>query len=685
VTGSADHLRGLAKAWLQAVAASAYVPMSAQELEDLLHELLRTLVGALEAEPFSAKPGARVGAQMVRAQMVGMDTLERSLDLLTGGLLDGPDEARNLVALFGALATGYANALRRRTLEQQEDMKRALLFAKQRAERVMRATENRFREVFTSSPIGVAITDLDGGFLETNPALEDILGTRAKELVGRSLTDYLAEDEPNPVLKPPRGRLKLVRDDDEVAWVFVAMSPLRDGPGEPTSYVTIVQDLSELQLLQGQFGHQLMHDALTGAANRISFESRLERQLGQAGPDASVTLCCLNLDAFSVLNDGLGHQIGDHMLRTVAKRLEAVVDGEIAVVARTGGDEFAILIEDGEHTLDVPALVERINDALAEPEYFGGRGVALTASIGVVRCPATRLPGAELLRAADSALHAARAGGRRQWMLFDPRQDERTRQDWRDASALPGAFESGELEVGYQPVVRLTDRQTVAMSAGLRWTRRPDGPLDEQDTARLAERTGHSILFGPWLLRQACENNAMWRPAAGEETDSVLRIRLSRLQSADDDLVAAVLRAIGTAEISPRLLEIAFDTGAVLEEFGSAPDNLQVVDEIGVRAALWPFNGGPRELALLAGSPARSVILDDLLGGDAAIPVLSRAVESLVVAVKEIGARVSVDGVATEDAARRWAGIGVDTARGPLFGDPADLDQILSGNGSAAE
>lgn len=677
MTTDEDPRRGLANEWLQVVAASAYVPMSVPELEAHLYDLVRMLTEALAAQPFSPAAGSRVGAQMVAGQLVGLDTLERSLALLAVRLFDF-GQPRDVVALLGALSSGYANALRKRTLAQQEDMKRALLSAKHRAEQVMRATESRFREVFTSTPIGVAITDLDGRILEANPALATILACHPPDLAGASLADYLADDEPASVLHPPRGRLKLVRCDGDTAWVFVAVSPLREGPEAPTSYVMTVQDLSELQLLQGRFGHQLVHDGLTGVANRLYFESALETRLGRAEPGASVTLCCVNLDGFSVLNKGLGHRVGDHLLRTVAKRLEDVVAGEKALIARTGGDEFAVLIEDSPRTPEIPELVGRINEALAEPEYVDGQGIAVTASIGVVRCPASRMSGTELFRAADAALHGARASGRRQWMQFDERHDERVRRDYRDAAALPGAFESGELEVGYRPVVRLADRHTVAMEAALHWPQRADGPRSDRETMRLAEGTGQSVLFGPWLLRTACGN----RPRGPvDEGDPVLRIRLSRLQSADDDLVAAVLRATESAALPPHLLELAFDTGAVLEEFGSAPDNLEVVAEIGVRTALCPFNGGPRELALLERTPARSVILDDRLAAEP----LPRSVELLVASVKELGAAVSVDNVRTEAQAGRWAGAGVDTAQGPLFGELSELAQVSAANGRTAE
>ncbi|HEU5470852.1 MAG TPA: diguanylate cyclase [Actinophytocola sp.] len=683
--------RELTSTWMNVVAASTYVAMTSRELEDYLHELVLMLAEALVAEPFDPRPGAEVGARMVTGALVGSDTLALSVRLLVEGLLDlgGPadrDRMRNLAALLSAMCTGYAEAVRRRTLDQQEDMKRALLSAKQRAEQVLRATETRFREVFTSSPTGIAITDLDGRFVDVNPALVEILGSQPDRLSGAGLSDYLAPDEAEDVTDPPRGRLKLVRDDGETAWVYVALSPLREGPGRPESYVLTVQDLSELQLLQGRFGHQLLHDALTGLANRLHFESAVETRLGRADPDLTVTLCCLNLDAFGALNNGLGHQAADRLLRTVAKRLVDVMAAENALVARTGGDEFAVLIEDSPTTPEIPELVDRINEALAEPEYVDGVGVAVNASVGVVRRPVAETSGAELFRAADAALHAARATGRRQWRGFDAERDARVQARYRDAAALPGAFEDGELGVGYRPVVRLDDRRTVAITAGLRWSGRPSGPLGERETMALAELTGQSVLCGPWMLRTACAHLPSWRSAMGMADAAALRVRLSRLQSADDDLVAAVLAAVEAAGVEPSLLEIGFDTGAVLEEFGSAADNLQVVAEIGVRTALCDWDGGLRQLDLLEHCPALSVVLGDPFAGrDDVGAALLRAAEASVGAAKGIGAVVSVDGIGTEQAAIRWAELGVDTAQGPLFGELTDVERALSGTGRPAQ
>jgi predicted signal transduction protein with EAL and GGDEF domain len=363
-----------------------------------------------------------------------------------------------------------------------------------------------------------------------------------------------------------------------------------------------------------------------------------------------------------------------------------VVAAESALVARTGGDEFAILIEDSPATPEIPVLIDQINEALAEPEYVDGCGIAVNATVGVVRRPVSDTTGSELFRAADAALHCARVTGRRQWLGYDSAQDARGRERYRAAAALPGAFENGELEVSYRPVVRLSDRQTVAVEAVLHWTGRADGPLDERETMELAELTGQSVLFGPWVMRTACASLPRLRVTSGAPDSAVLRIRLSRLQTADGDLVAAVLRAIEPADAPADLLEIAFDTDAVQAELGSAVDNLQVAAEIGVRTALCGWDGGPRQVDLLDRSPARSVILRDPFRGRSNLStVVTSAVEATVRTAKTIGAVVSVDGVCQESDAAWWAEIGVDTAAGSLFGGPTDLDQALTGNGEAAQ
>ncbi|SDD60899.1 GGDEF domain-containing protein [Actinokineospora iranica] len=670
--------QSLVRGWLRVVAATAYVPASAADVESLLSGLLAELTAAVAADPVDTARAARVGERMVTGALTGEATLAGSLRVLGRGLLDGGHDPVAVVSALGAVATGYAGALRIRTLDQQENMKVALLTAKQRAERDRRHTETRFREVFTASSIGIAITELDGRFVEVNPALAAILGCPVDELANRSLAEFIVpDDDPNL----PGDRKLLIRPGGDTAWVYLTTSLLRGDDGQPVYRVAMVQDLSELQLLGSRLSHQNLHDALTGLANRLHFESRLEAVHGQAPPGSVLTLLCLDLDAFSLVNTTHGHLAGDRLLRTVAHRLATAVAGHDALVARVDGDEFAVLIVHGRTAPPVAEVVELVTGELSEPDYDGHLGLAATASVGVARAHAADTSSAELFRAADAALRHSRETGKHQWTEFDSRADHRARKIGRGATALPAAWENGELTVAYRPVVRLSDNAPVRVRA---LVHKPGS----ESASDLAEMTGLSVALGPWLINQSTENLPTWQSLFTPDTP-VQRVLLSPLQSADADLSATVNRAIATAQVPPGLLEIALDTPAVLAGRGDARDNLRTLADIGVAAALHEFTGGPRQLAVAERFEVRAVILADLFDGwrpdwlpaDTA-PV--RATRELVAALTGMGASVGVLGVRDHTEARWWADLGVQTAEGPAFGDPTDPDGILSRVRSAA-
>jgi diguanylate cyclase (GGDEF)-like protein/PAS domain S-box-containing protein len=679
------------RAWAVALDPTAYVPISTGELERELLGQVDRLLDALDADPPVFAAAAKVGAWLVERRFVGPDSLPRTIETLDTALLSGrrgqTDRQRSgrVVALLAALAGGYASAMRMTTLDQQDQLNRALLTAKQRAEERLQVTESRFREVFTSSAAGIAITDPTGRFKQTNPALARILGCRPDELAGRRLRDFFADRTDDLALAGQLGagrdrvreRRELIRGDGDTAWVYLVTSSLING-----SRVAMVQDLTEIQLLHNRLEHQLTHDALTGLANRQLFISRLEHTLGQANPDASITLCCVGLDAFTLVNSGRGHETGDLLLQSVAKTLLLVVAGEHALVARIGGDEFAILIEDSDHTPDIPELVGHIHADLAEPIYLGGHGVAVGASIGAVRRTAGESSGDELFRAADLALRHAKAIGKRQWVEYDQHRDASARQTHRDAIEMAAGWEIGEVDVAYQPVVRLVDGRPVAAAAMLTWNR-PDLAARLPDTdLELAEHIGLSVSMLPWMLLHACEQLATLRKLPGREaTVPVLRICLTRLQSSDADLSAAVNQAIDASDVQPGQLEIAFDTGALLADHGDALDNLHVLSTIGTATALHGFTGGIAELSVLERLPARSVILANQYTQGAEPTGLGRltaaAIGRLVADLRDGGFRVGVDGVRDAKEAAVWQSLGVQTASGPAFAGPATADELV--------
>jgi diguanylate cyclase (GGDEF)-like protein/PAS domain S-box-containing protein len=659
----------LARTWTLSATSASYIPRAADEIEALLLELVDELLSILGAEEFSSSAGLRIGARLVNEGFIDPTALTATITALSEGLLADieatPDTelAKRTMAVLGAMSAGYADGLRSYTLTQQEEVKQALFNAVLRAEHNLRGTENRFREVFTSSATGIAITNLDGMCIEANPALAGILDTKQDRLPGRPLTEIFRDEAGGDVMAPYRRILdgeqarvhehrRLRKEDGELAWVLFAISLLRDGAGDPAYFVTMAQDVTELHLLQDRLGHQLLYDALTGLPNRQAFHTKLESALERVGPDGTVTLCCLNLDAFALVNNSFGHTVGDRLLQTVGRRLEAAVLGENAVVARIGGDEFAVLIEDGATTPDVGELVSTLTADLEDPEYIDGAGVAVGTSVGVVRRQARDATANELFRAADAALRKAKATGKRQWAGFHEAEDRAAVELDRLAASMPAAWENGELTVGFEPVVRLSDSEPVGARAVLSWV-----GADHATCLRLAERTGWSVHLGPLLLLEACQRFA--------GSDGVLRVQLTRNQSGDADLVRAVHRALKESGLAADRLEVSLDVGAMLDDVGDARDNLEVLGDIGVQVGLCGVTGGPLDLELVGNTGVRSVTLSSALG--AGSPVLAKETARTVEMFASFGASSSVLDISSPVSANWWASIGVVTAQGGVF------------------
>src|SRR5215470_10532061 len=571
--GTDDARLHLARQWAEAIAPTAYVAMSPDQIERVLLDLAGRLLDGIAAGDLDVSPRKfeRVGECLVELRFTGQLSLSRTFQVLGAELpaqpeLSGrPGSPARVLAVLGGISAGYANALRSHTLAQQEDLNRALLLARQRTERHLKVSEARFRGVFTSTAVGIAITDLDGNFIEINDALIEILGYGRDELTRGILYDLVPPADA-PQLRSLyqnlaatnvgsfRLRRRMVRSDGEIAHVYLAGSVLHEADDAPSYYVTVVEDTSEPLLLQERLTHQSLHDVQTGLPNRHSIQLTLERVLGRLQPADTITLLHLDMDGFSVINNGLGHRVGDQLLQVVAKRLTDVFAGERVTIARLGGDEFAVLVEDSPSTPDVASLASSINEELAEPTYIAGHGLAVSATVGVVRRQVRGATADELMRQADSTLYRAMANGKRQWAVYDERLDAENRGGFTLAASMPGALETGEFRRMYQPQVRLTDRCVVAVEAMLEWDHPERGVLAYERCMELAQRTGMVLPLGEWLLRSASEQAVEWRTELGEFP--TLSVHLTPAQANDPDLVRVVRTILDDTGLPPRSLQL---------------------------------------------------------------------------------------------------------------------------------
>jgi diguanylate cyclase (GGDEF)-like protein/PAS domain S-box-containing protein len=671
--------RKLARKWAYLISGTAYVPLSQDELERQLLDLLDRMVQALRTEPFSTAIATEVIARLVAMNCSGADSLRSTVDVLGKSLavqeeLAGVERiTEKVVALIGTLAANYAEAIRLTTFEQQEDVKQALLKAVRDARWNLKVSEATFDEVATCSSSGIVITDLDGQLIRANDAFGQIVEYAPSELAELSLFDVVHPDEA-PYLREAYESLldgdherfrhgqRLVRKDGEIARVSLTATVLRDGDDLPSQFVTVVEDGTELKLLQNELSRQALHDVLTGLPNRQFFTTHLEGVLRRADPATGVTLFHLDLDAFSLITGGLGRRVGDLLLIAVSERLKSVVSGENAMVARFDGDEFAILVQNSESTPDPLTIVSMINDELSEPVYIDDRGLAATASIGVVHRPPPGMDASEVLGASDMTLHRAKTNGRRQWELFHPDQHAADKLRFSLAAEMPGAWERGELGVTYRPIARLADKQVVGMEAVLRWDHPVHGLVDGDTCLELAEETGLILTLGPWLLQTACEHQR-W------DHDVSLSVNLTAHQSSDADLVGDVGRVLRQTGVSPEQLWLGMPVAALLAGKGEAMDNLKLLSENGVRPVALDFGAVAGDLACVEDLPLQAVRIARWLVEREPVPgtPVTHALLDVSSLVHLSGAEVIVDGVGSKEQAQWWHAAGADLAQGALY------------------
>ena len=674
-------VRDLGRRWATAIGSASVAAASRAELERVLTGLADRLRDALLTEPFDPHAGELVGSALVTADLLSSESLQRSIALLGADLpaalgrrLDGPLPGR-LFALLGAVAAGYSDALRDRTLDQQEVSRTAAINTLRRAERAVRASEAKFRAVFTSSAVGIAITGLDGRVLDFNDAMQNMLGY-PPEVLRRSTVRELIHPDDRAALALSTSELtagvrehfraekRMIRADGDTVSTLLAVSLVRDATGNPAYYVTMVENLNELRLLQDQLVRQSLHDALTGLPNRSQFVGWLESAVGAKGPDR-LALCQFDLDGFRVINEGFGHDVGNRVLLTVANHLRAVF-GEVGQVARTGGDEFAVLIREPADVRGVLALVEQAGALFAEPIYVDGHGIAVTASVGVVEHRARGVDAADLLRAADLTVSWAKADGKAQWALYDQARDERGRERLTLAASIPGGLESGEFQMDYAPVLGLVGGRVVAVEARLRWDHPSAGLVGLDDLADLLDVTGHLMTLVRWGYQDSARQAGRWLREHGDVPPLV--VPLFPRHARDQELIGHVQEVLRASGLPADRLRLRLHHEALRALDEDSADNLAVLLELGVGLVL--DGVGPEGIshAVLRRLPRVEVRLAPAAVRELATdPAVATMVTALVARGVAEGFTVTADLVETPDEVARLASLGVSAGLGPAL------------------
>ena len=554
-----------------------------------------------------------------------------------------------------------------------------------------RQSEARFRSLVAHSSDLITVLDDRGVVTYQSPSVERVLGYPVDEVEGTQFDWLLSEAD------RPRLRRLIAGDGSGSTEAHTLECSLTHKDGTTLRFevqhtdllhdehvrgiVLNSRDVSERKAFEEQLAHQAFHDPVTNLANRALFSDRVEHALmrSQRGfPDIAVVF--IDLDDFKTVNDSLGHAAGDQVLQEVARRLRIAVR-PTDTVARFGGDEFAVLHESVNDSSQAADAAARILHALEIPYEIDGKQVFPRASIGIclVDREDTVPEAAELLRNADVAMYMAKRDSKGSYRVFEPAMHERVVERLELRAELQRAIEDDQLELHYQPVVRLTGHEILGVEALLRWQHPTRGTIPPNQFIPLAEETGLIISMGRWVLNEACIEGVRIQKRFERGEPLAISVNLSVRQLQSDSIVSDVRCALETSGLPPGSLVLEITESVMMSDTDFAVQRLTELKDLGVRLAMDDFGTGYSSLSYLSRFPVDILKMDRSFVGSGENVALQSAIIALGASLE---LDVVAEGIELEEQERSLHDLGCELGQGFLFARPmssADLATFLSG------
>ncbi|ELQ09229.1 putative sensory box GGDEF/EAL domain-containing protein [Pseudomonas fluorescens BRIP34879] len=560
-----------------------------------------------------------------------------------------------------------------------------------RANRLLRPLkENRERlrqaaAVFDCTREGVLVTDSEGQIVHVNRAFITITGYCGEEVLGRQPSLFKSGRHSSNFYRQMfqtleqdgewSGEIWNRRKSGEIYPQWQTIRVIHDDDGRISHYVAVFSDISAIKHSEHELAHLAHHDPLTDLPNRLLFSDRAEQALASAQVHKrGCALLLLDLDHFKIINDSLGHNVGDQLLKRVGERLAGLF-GPGVTLARLGGDEFAVLAEHCPQVIQAVALAQRMLEAMKEPFVFDGNQLFISASIGISLFPGDALSAEQLLRNADSALFKAKSAGREGFALYTEELTAHAQNRVEIAGELRRALDGDELRVYYQPVHNLQDGRLIGVEALVRWQHPERGLVPPGEFIPIAERTGLIADIDGWVMLQACRQMGQWL-AEGRPL-GFMAVNVSSRLFARRELYEHVARVLHDTGLDPAFLELEVTESAVMDDPDRALEQLHRLRELGLRLAIDDFGTGYSSLLRLKRLPVHKLKIDQGfvagLPGDEDDVAIVRMVVALA---KSMGLQVHAEGIEQVEQARFLLAQACDMGQGYWFGKPKPATDI---------
>ncbi len=552
---------------------------------------------------------------------------------------------------------------------------------RKQADEALREAERRYRSIFENAIEGIYQSTPNNGYLAVNPALARMYGYDSPQELISTLRDIDHQVYVDPQRRLEFKRLmskhgvvtnfesRVHRRNGEIIWISENARSVYNNDGSLLFFEGTVEAITERKLHEAEIQFQATHDALTGLPNRTLLYDRMQQAVLHSERYGNLTaIAFLDLDQFKFINDSLGHQVGDELLKITAQRLTSCLR-ESDTVARQGGDEFVLLLTDQPNEEAITHTMQRVLHEVSQPWKANDLEFQITCSIGLTLCPDDGRDAETLLKNADSAMYKAKELGRNNFQYFSAEMNTSVTDRLELLNRLRQAITNEDFVLHYQPKVSLASHRIIGAEALVRWNSAHSGMVSPASFIPLAEETGLIIPLGEWVLRTACRQNRAWQDAGYPAIP--ISVNLSPRQLARGDIVEVVQRILDETGLQAQYLELEITESVMTTDVEKSFALLTQLRALGVKISLDDFGTGYSSLSYLKRFPVDTLKIDQSFVRDIATDQDSGAIVKAIISLgRNLNLTVLAEGIETEDQFRFLLENGCDEGQGYLMSKP---------------
>jgi diguanylate cyclase (GGDEF)-like protein len=546
------------------------------------------------------------------------------------------------------------------------------------------AAQSQLKATLDAIPDLLFELDLNGRCHDYHSARTDLPTAPVEDLLGKKISDILPSAAVDIIVSAlleaqekglSSGKQLELEFAQGKLWFELSVSRKHVDPGHDSRFIVLARDITERKASERRILNLAHYDSLTGLPNRALLADRMRVAIKYAERQSTrLAVLFVDLDRFKPINDSLGHDIGDQLLKAAAQRMQMSVRS-VDTVSRVGGDEFVVLLSQIGTTEDAARVADKLITGLSQPYGVEGHELQVTASVGICIYPDNGTQPNVLLRNADASMYSAKEGGRNRYQFYSEDMTVRAIERLSLEHDLRGAAQRGEIFTVYQPQIELATNRVIGAEVLMRWRHPTQGLIAPARFIPIAEDSGLILVIGEWILVEACRQAQQWRDRG--LLDASISVNVSAIQFRQNDFVRVVERAINVSGISPDCLELELTESVVMQGIDSTEQKLQELDALGVKVAIDDFGTGYSSLSYLQQFTVDRLKIDQSFVRDLPGNIDAAAIATAIVAMGlSLGLRIIAEGVETEAQAEFLQSVLCKEGQGYLYARPMEADEF---------